>query len=258
MLRDSVFSQENKRDECGVDELASRSRPEPQKKTIGILHTNIQCITNKIEAFENNLRHINPHVVCVVEHWLHRGNKNLFNLEDYLMADCFIRLRHGHGGACIFVKRGLSFVPVKFVGGLSIEKTCEMACIWVPSHDLIVMSVYRSPDSDLTLFCDTFGSAMELLMEKYNTKTQFAIAGDFNVNIKSTSVQTITLLNLMRSYGLESSVHDYTRIQGESKTALDNVYTNISSYTVRIIPGLSDHLDVLSPVILAKYHLQPM
>ena len=117
---------------------------------------------------------------------------------------------------------------------------------------MIVMAVYRSPDSDLAIFQETFGRAIETILQKFNKKIKIVVAGDFNVDLQRPSVQRTALQNCMTSYGLGGTVWDYTRIQGNSRTTLDNVYTNIRQYTIRILPGLSDHRDIFFTASIEK------
>lgn len=168
------------------------------------------------------------------------------------MVDYFVRQRYTHGGVCIFVRQDVNSIPVKHITRLSTEKTCEMSCIYIPGLNLIVIVIYRSPGSDFALFWERFGEAMATVYQQYNSRIKIAIAGDFNVDISRPSAQTITLKNTMSSYGLRGTVWDYTRIQGNSRTILDNVFTNINDCSVRVLPGLGDHHDILFTTTVRK------
>ena len=131
----------------------------------------------------------------------------------------------------MYVAKNIVSVAVNQVSRLSVEKSCEMACVHLPGYNLIVMAVYRSPDSDLASFQETFGRAMDTVLQKFNNKIKIAIAGDFNVDIQKPSTQRTALQSCMSSYGLTGKIWDYTRVQGDSKSTIDNVYTNIDKCT---------------------------
>ena len=245
MFCDPFFSPNSKSRGDGLENLLIPGKRPSSEEDVRILFTNIQCLSNKIEALENTTKQLNPQIVCIAEHWLHKHNARLFAMEGYSMGDLFVRQRYTHGGVCIYVNTDINSIPVSEIGRLSAEKACEMACIYIPGYNLVVMAVYRSPDSDHALFQEILGDAMETLLQKYSVNVKIAIAGDFNVDLKRASTQTKALQNFMSSYGHKATVWDYTRVQGNSKTVLDNVYTNVKENTVKVLPGLSDHHDIL-------------
>ena len=72
------------------------------------------------------------------------------------------------------------------------------------------------------------------------------VCGDFNYNFLNPNDKNVSdVTNLFSSYGFTQVVkNNFSRVQGNSKTLIDNIFTNINFDKLNIItidPGLSDH-----------------
>jgi len=56
-----------------------------------------------------------------------------------------------NGGAGIFIKDGLNFSKID-LSQFNSELNCEFSCIRLVDYNLIVVSLYRSPNGDLNKF----------------------------------------------------------------------------------------------------------
>jgi hypothetical protein len=108
---------------------------------------------------------------------------------------------------------------------------------------LIIVVVYRAPDSDIGLFFKYFEQLLYRICSDLYGK-RVLICGDFNINILERNSNSLRLLGLMESVGLSAVFNSPTRITCHSSTCIDNIFTNYcpSSYHGRIVEfGLSDH-----------------
>jgi hypothetical protein len=87
---------------------------------------------------------------------------------------------------------------------------------------------------------------------------KFIICGDINIDYLTNSNKKRQLDAMLLSYNLSAIVHFPTRIQNQSKTAINNIFTDIhkiTNYTVSLISiGLSDHTAQL--LIIKDVNLQ--
>jgi exonuclease III len=86
---------------------------------------------------------------------------------------------------------------------------------------------------------------LTILRNLYTSKQEFIICGDININCLSDSERKSRLDALLRTYNLKGTVNFPNRVQGNSATAIDNIFidiTRLDNYSIRaIINGLSDH-----------------
>ena len=133
----------------------------------------------------------------------------------------------------------------------TLEDLCEYSIIEIikqQSANVIMISLYRPPDTDLTLF-DTKLSKFLQYVTKNLGKKKMIIAADWNIDFLKLNSNTKIdqfLIN-MESFGLVPSITVPTRITERSATLLDNILTNCvheEYYTRVIYDDISDHLPV--------------
>jgi len=116
------------------------------------------------------------------------------------------------------------------------------AKLHLPSYEICVITIYRSPFSNYQYFIDKLETILSML---YSNSVQIIICGDININylIDSTSKQLLDSLSAF--YVLHSTVQFPTRIQNNSYTTIDNIFIDtfkFSNFTVYLsINRLSDH-----------------
>jgi hypothetical protein len=101
---------------------------------------------------------------------------------------------------------------------------------------LCILTVYRSPLGNFNNFVVQLNS---ILCTLYNTKTDFILCCNFNIDyLKDTDA-------LLTTYNLTNIVMFPTRIIEQTSTAIDNTFLDTDKYdTYKIQPfhkGLSDH-----------------
>ena len=205
------------------------------------MHLNVQSLTNKIEAIEILAHEYKLDVLCVVEHWLNKDNQNIYNI----MASTYVRSASIHGGVCIFVQSLTKYKEIAAIRDKSIEKECEMTGIYMTSKKTIIIATYRSPDGNISTFLETLAEMLSDVLQLYNPQTNIIVAGDFNIDLSNQNPISNELINTMKSFGLTKTTAQYTRVTATSRTTIDNIFTNISKYSTKVVStGISDHYGI--------------
>jgi hypothetical protein len=116
---------------------------------------NIQCLRNKIQELEIVLETNKFDILCFEEHWLVESEVSCFTVGSYSVAEYFARKNHIHGGVIQFVNSSFECIPLPTVKTLSIEIDCELVGTFIPSLDVYIITVYRSPLGDFNMFIET-------------------------------------------------------------------------------------------------------
>lgn len=96
----------------------------------------------------------NPDTLCLTEHNLKNNEFQVIKLRNFETASAFCReSKHGGGGSCIFVKKGIDYKIVD-VSSYCCEGIIEMSAISIniPTISKLILTVYRPPNSK----CDYF------------------------------------------------------------------------------------------------------
>lgn len=88
------------------------------------------------------------------------------------------------------------------------------------------MCVYSSRSTENNYFINHLD---KIIQAESNTHDNIIILGDFNIDILSDSHDRESLLDVMTSHNLQYSIDTPTRTTSTSKTAIDNIFTNIDS-----------------------------
>lgn len=183
------------------------------------------------------LHNIHIKCLCFSEHWLKSEEIHTLNLNGYIVASYFARSAHVHGGVMQFVRDDIEYKTLSWISDLSTEIDCELSGVIFPMHNLIVITVYRSPTGDVNKFLRTLNRLLDKL--KCN-RFSVIIGGDFNTHFHSCNSNATLVSDLFKSYGLLSFVDFPTRLNN----TIDNVFTNITS-NIKVSPldvALSDHI----------------
>ena len=137
-------------------------------------------------------------------------------------------------------------VEVENIISRSIEKECELVGTYLTKLNIIVIAIYRSPSANVGVFFETLEEIMTNVIQQHDPETKIYLAGDFNIDMSKETATSRELLNIMNSFGLKSSVSNYTReatnSRGTVQTIIDNIYTNDTDHSARILKcGISDH-----------------
>jgi len=109
--------------------------------------------------------------------------------------------------------------------------------IWVnrklPDIRLLIGVIYRQPKSNMKCFLEKFQDVLEKI-NRCNKKC--ILLGDYNINLLSFTSNSLDYSNTLIRNAFMSVVNLPTRQTDTSKTLLDNVLTNISTFN--ITPGV--------------------
>jgi hypothetical protein len=91
---------------------------------VAVLHQNVQSLKSKMleldVLLQDELRYVN--VLCFTEHWQREQQIGYINFTQFELANPFCRVTSGHGGACIYVKKGIETREVNNFQNMSEEK----------------------------------------------------------------------------------------------------------------------------------------
>lgn len=184
------------------------------------------------------------HVICLSEHWLCENEIPLYIPEGFTVGSSYCRRPPlVHGGTSILINSKIKY-EILVVTDYCIDLVCEASAIVLLDYDFIVLSVYRTPNSNFNTFVDCLEKLL-LYISTCRSHKYFAVCGDFNVDISKTHKSEVQyFLNILRSYNLYYTNEQPTR----NKAVLDNIFTNVvkDNYKLTILSQdiISDHAGI--------------
>ena len=149
-------------------------------RTLNIVYTNLDGISNKTGELSNIVHSYKPDIICLTETKTsaNDANDHLYDCENFEVFRKVIQRAPG-GGVSILVNKkfNVSDFNVSVLNDHHFEDSvwCEIKCEGKP---IIVGVVYRTPSSSREnndLLLDLF-----TVCEKYSDKAQILVCGDFN------------------------------------------------------------------------------
>nr|CAI5853673.1 unnamed protein product [Callosobruchus analis] len=182
-----------------------------------------------------------PEVVCLTESWLFSHEVETITLSHYCMAGFYCRTTVKGGGVVIFVRSHIQWTEV-ICSIPKLEKLFEYSLINIKWHQtsVIIGCFYRSPNSDV----NTFIYSLDKLLQKHLKTNKITICGDFNMNFDPLNLDPSAgkLVTILKSFNLNQQIRDYTRVTNNSKSTIDNIFSNMPTTVANVIYcNLSDH-----------------
>lgn len=203
-------------------------------------------MTSKYDEIKHYLERSDCDVVALTEARITTDIANdEIQVEGYNTIRCNSESRYTGGTVC-YIKKGYDVTNVK---DIALERA-----LWISSFKLdnsLYVVVYRSPNSSINDFLSEFEIIIEDLIK---TKAEnYCIMGDFNIDVRSNSIYTDALINMMKCFGLFQKVREYTRITKDSGSTIDLVFTNREDVKISVLrsPKISDH-DLIEIVVNTK------
>jgi hypothetical protein len=182
-----------------------------------------------------------PHLKCLSEHHLKSNEINNTYIPDYNRGADYCRSSLKCGGVCIYVHGTIKFTNINLYKYCR-EEDLEIAAAKLEffKRNIIVFCAYRAPTGDKDYFLKHVDIILNTL---HNSKTDFILCGDWNINYIGTNNNKARVDNLLSTYNLIGTVHFPTRITNISTSSIDNIFIDGSSnYTIKPhINGLPDH-----------------
>lgn len=199
--------------------------------------------TNKGDELDLMCEELSPDVLVVTENGFNNSNIELCKLNNYQLANYFCRNTCKGGGIAIFVKNDYLFTELHISQATELDFEATGIKIQSKTLNFSIIGIYRSPSGDEENFFSKFESIIAKLTKKNKS---FFLVGDFNINVLETeNSKTKRFKDLLRSFGLQWSVNDPTRVTDTSSTAIDNVITNIPGVAVSVVStAVSDHYGI--------------
>ena len=184
---------------------------------------------------------LNISVICFTEHWLLEDEIKYLNISNFEVKTGYFRQKQNRGGSCIFVRNGIKTKEYTNFQHLNVEKDFETCIIELLEYNIVILCVYRTPDSNIAIFIRNLNIIINHLLKINKT---LVITGDINIDFlkERSNDQFVQMLD---SHNLEAKVKVPTRITNTTRTAIDQFITdnrlNINSIDV-LSTGFSDHL----------------
>lgn len=241
-------------EELTISELKHKKAPvsrpsiqERETENYKLLHLNIQCLRNKTEELELCLLEISPDLLCICEHWLKKEEIEVLKLGNYNLATSFSRETYTHGGVAIYAKSSFACDPLNAINILSEEKSFECCAVKIKKINVIIISIYRSPDSDFNLFLQKFEELLNIISR--HVKFELYICADFNINFFNIADARVRKFgDMLECYDLVTTITDATRVTNVSETLIDNIVAKKCNNVNRaecLDLMVSDHYGVL-------------
>lgn len=232
-----------------IPNLEASNIPSSEIRTqlgLRVYHLNVRSIRNKLDELNLLLHTLNfPEVFCVSETWCSAEEIRSIKLYNYMLCDSFCRCSMKGGGVAIFVRQDIHVMPKKCNVVIN-ETMFEYAIIHLVFKDIKILigCFYRPPSNNITDFVNNID---RLLNNIYKPGIPTFLCGDFNINFDDqcpNHENANYLCNILKTYGLNKCIYDYTRVSKESKTIIDNIFTNIDKNLLSpkvICTDVSDH-----------------
>ena len=98
----------------------------------------------------------------------------------------------------IYTKEELTVNRISAIDNISMEKHCEITAIEIKQPNVIILCMYRFPNSQLDIF-ETLQKMCDIIF--YQNKPIF-ISGNYNINMLSSEQVSVEFSNIIKSYGL--------------------------------------------------------
>jgi len=149
-------------------------------ENLQIYYQNIQGLRWKSSEVPNFLYPNLPHILCSTEHHLNQHEIEIIQTENYTLVASFCRNYSKMDGVCIFVNKDLNFINA-VLRKFSLEQDIAVCAVKLSdtSYNICVLSIYTALSVNFVKFLKKLKTILNLL---YNSKTQFIICADININ----------------------------------------------------------------------------
>ena len=219
-------------------------------KNFNIFHNNFNGLELKFDQFHNFLSTTSSDldIIAITETSLHITNtkfKTNVDLDGYTLYSTATNT--SKGGVAIYTKNKFNVTERT---DLSIIND-HYESVWIEiknksSKNVVVGCIYRHPHDTIEIY-NSFLEYIEPILSKItNENKEIYLCGDFNSDILKIDLNNSYkhFYELMSSYSLAPYILLPTRIQGDSATIVDNIFTNNTTNKIisgNIVTDISDH-----------------
>lgn len=173
------------------------------------MNLNVQSVHKKSDQLELLLVEEKVDVLCLNEHWLTQDSVGAFQINNYVVCGCSVRVSRRGGGTLIMVKNCYEATAISEVRKFVIEGNIELCAVHISEINCVVVSIYRPPTGDIDIFLNNLEAVLTELAEAFQ-KENILLAGDFNINFKADSKSKVSLLELCNMFGLNQIINETT------------------------------------------------
>lgn len=213
------------------------------------MHQNIQhlALASRLDILKIHLEEIKPDIVALSEHKMPHSDLQRLNVNGFKLCSYFSRKTSVGGGVMILCKSNVvaKKIILPKVKDLILEKEfeCSFTLIEADNFSFVLSCIYRTPEYRFQKpFLNKFENYLEILMKKYKN---VVIVGDINIDVLENNLVYKRFCNILNMFNLHYLVNFPTRVTDTSKTAIDNIITNIhmnkNSKVSGLITEISDH-----------------
>ena len=216
-----------------------------------LLVQNIRSVPKNLEHFITQFQEFfDGHVciICFTETWYNDNNIHCYKLPNYIGTHVYRSNKKG-GGVSIFVRNPTNFTRLDDL--CYNEPFLESVAIHTKSNDIqlgkgaTIINIYRPPNTKV----EDFMVLLDILLEKLSYRDEYIfIVGDFNIDMANygSDIHSTRLINSCISCNLRPTISIPTRINKQSHTLLDNIFTNfIGKNQAGVIQNdITDHFSV--------------
>ena len=213
-----------------------------------ILHVNVRSLVSKMAFVDQLVMQSSCNVFCVSEHWLNSTSILDMHIYNFSLISHFSRTISKGGGTAIFVRVGTRCDLID-LSEFSRESYFECSGVSLCDGEILLICIYRSPASDVSLFFKSFNSTVEFFYNNYNY-TRIIIVGDFNIDQLSHLGPSKVFKSLIISLGLRIFELTSTRVTNLSSTCIDyflvrdnSLSPSVYNYSQRSL-SFSDHRSI--------------
>ena len=234
-------------------------------KNVNIFHNNFNGLELKFGQFHNFLTNINSNldVITITETSQHITDNNFktnVNLKGYDLYST--PTNTSKGGSAIYIKNKFNVIERTDLN--IIDDHYES--IWIEikntsSKNVIVGCIYRHPHDNIEIYKSFLEYLEPILRKVTNENKEIYLCGDFNSDILKIDYNNSYkhFYELISSYSLAPFILLPTRIQGDSATIVDNIFTNNSNNKIlsgNIVTDFSDHFSQFVSILRPKLDLK--
>ena len=215
----------------------------PEACGLKISHLNVRSLFPKMEEIRMLLKDQPLDIFTISETWL---NGSISDQELYVPGYSLVRqdrLQKKGGGTAVYVRDAIPFQPRPDINKITTEN-CWIEISRPKAKKLLVCTVYRAPNSSLSVFIDNLNAALS----KLSNDIELIILGDFNVDYgnkqKANLLLKSKLQNFANLHNLDQLVECPTRVSVNNASLIDLIFVNNSHRVVNkgvIHLPLSDH-----------------
>lgn len=207
---------------------------------LAICHQNIRCLTSKTKKLEVLLtKDLSCDILILTEHWLRCHELVSVTLNNFDLVSNYCRPTTPRGGSCIYVRTGIKVTNKQDYCDLSKEQVFDVCAVHLVVENILIIGIYHSNQTNDSAYLELFENLLtKISSEGYNA----VIMGDININLlKNTKIKK-ELVDILSRHNFCQLIDFPTRVDGDTSTLLDHVYSNLPEERFVAVAGVATHL----------------